>query len=121
MAILDSPMRTELDQASHAVSAYFSGMRASSCADLGEHGLDLTDEDPEVLLDLFQRPGRDVAVEVAGEGDLVADLGLVVVDPGVGDVRQDFAGEVLLDVLGQRARSRCRAAPGRVRGCPWSR
>jgi hypothetical protein len=46
--------------------------------------------------------GGRVAVKVAGEGDLVADLALVVVDPGVRHVWQNLAGEVLLDVLGKR-------------------
>ena len=76
--------------------------RASSCTDLGEHGLDLTHEDTEVLLDFVEGPWGDVPVEVARERDLVADLGLVVVDPRIRHVGQDFAGEVLLDVLGQR-------------------
>jgi hypothetical protein len=43
-------------------------MRATSCAHLGKHGLNLTDEDAEVFLDLFEGPGPDVIVEVTGEG-----------------------------------------------------
>ena len=43
-----------------------------------------------------------VFIEVAGEGDLVADFGLGVVDPGVGGVGDDFALEVCLDILAER-------------------
>lgn len=53
----------------------------------------------KVFLNFLEWPWRHVAIEVAGEWDLVADLGLVVVDPGVRDVGQDFTGEVLLDLL----------------------
>ena len=48
-------------------------------------------------VDLGEGSGWDVSVEVAGEGDFVADLGLVVVDPGVGYVGVDFGGEVVVD------------------------
>ena len=43
-----------------------------------------------------------VLVEVAGEGDLVADLGLVGVDVGVSRVGDDFALDVGVDVFGER-------------------
>ncbi|MEZ5211227.1 hypothetical protein [Gordonia sp. (in: high G+C Gram-positive bacteria)] len=46
--------------------------------------------------DLGDRARRLVDVELPGEGDLDADLGLGVVDPGVGDVRVDLGGEVFL-------------------------
>ena len=57
----------------------------------------------EVGVDLRERPGRDVLVEVPGERDLVADLGLLVVDPGVGDMREDLGLEVRLDRRGPAA------------------
>ena len=41
-------------------------------------------------------------VEVPGEGDLVADLGLVVVDPRIGQVRDYFTYEVFFNVIGKR-------------------
>ena len=48
-------------------------------------------------VDLGEGAGWDVLVEVAGEGDLVADLGLGVVHPGVGNIRQHLFGHVVLD------------------------
>ena len=41
--------------------------------------------------------GRDVLVEMSGEGHLVSDFGFVVVDPGVGYVGVYFCGEVVVD------------------------
>jgi hypothetical protein len=48
----------------------------------------------QVGVDLGQRPRRLEDVEVPVERDLVADLGLLVVDPGVGRVGQHLALEV---------------------------
>lgn len=45
--------------------------------------------------------GGRVAVEVAGEGDFLADLGLGLDYPGVADVGEDLAVEVGLDVVGE--------------------
>jgi hypothetical protein len=68
----------------HSVtSASRSWISASSCFDLG--------------VDLGEGSGWDVLVEVAGEGDLVAELGLVVVDPGVGHVGVDLGFDVVVD------------------------
>ena len=44
----------------------------------------------------------DVAVEAPGERYLVADLGLVGVNPCIRHVRQHLAGEVLADVGSER-------------------
>lgn len=43
-----------------------------------------------------------ILVEIAGHGDLVAHLGLAVVDPGIGRVGQNFAGKVGVNILHQR-------------------
>lgn len=43
-----------------------------------------------------------ILVEIAGHGDLVAHLGLAVVDPCVGGVGQDFPGKVGVNILHQR-------------------
>ena len=43
-----------------------------------------------------------ILVEIAGHGDLVAHLGLAVVDPCVGGVGQNFAGKVGVNILHQR-------------------
>ena len=45
---------------------------------------------------------RLILVEIAGHGDLVAHLGLAVVDPCVGGVGQNFAGKVGVNILHQR-------------------
>ena len=66
---------------------------------LREEVLDLGDEPLDVGIDLLERARWGVLVEVPGERDLVADLGLGVVDPGVRDVREDLAGDVPVDVL----------------------
>ena len=43
-----------------------------------------------------------ILVEIAGHGDLVAHLGLAVVDPGIGRVGQNFPGKVGVNILHQR-------------------
>lgn len=43
-----------------------------------------------------------ILVEIAGHGDLVAHLGLAVVDPCVGGVGQNLAGKVGVNILHQR-------------------
>ena len=59
-------------------------------------------------LDLLQRPGRNVLVEMPRQRDFIADLpNLAVlfgpsyrfVDPGIGNVRLYFAVEILVDAL----------------------
>ena len=59
--------------------------------------MDLGFELLDLGVDLGEGAGWDVLVEVAGERDLVADLGLGVVDPGVVDVGVDLGLEVVLD------------------------
>ena len=59
---------------------------ASSSRHLAKELLDLGLQVAQLSVDFGQGARGSVDVEVAGEGDLVADLGLVVVDPGVGDV-----------------------------------
>lgn len=43
-----------------------------------------------------------ILVEIAGHGDLVAHLGLAVVDPCIGGVGQNFPGKVGVNILHQR-------------------
>lgn len=43
-----------------------------------------------------------VLIEGAGEGDLVAHLGLALVDPGIRVIGQDFPGEIGVHILVQR-------------------
>ena len=45
---------------------------------------------------------RLILVEIASHGDLVAHLGLAVVDPGIGGVGQNFPGKVGVNILHQR-------------------
>jgi len=53
-------------------------------------GLDLGFEVLDLLGDLLDRPGWCVDIELPGEGDLEADLGLGVVDPRIRDVGPDL-------------------------------
>lgn len=69
----------------------------TSLRDLSQQLLDLCFQLFDLGVDLFEGAGWDVFVEVAGEGDLVAGLGLVVVDPGVRDVGVDLGGEVVVN------------------------
>jgi hypothetical protein len=64
---------------------------------LEDLGFDLFD----VGVDLVKGAGWLVAVEDAGEGDLVAEFGLGVVGPGVGGVWEDFGLEVVVDAVGE--------------------
>ena len=50
-----------------------------------------------VRTDFVKRAQRLRFIEVAGEGDFVADLGLAFVYPRVGRVRQNFAADECLD------------------------
>jgi len=54
--------------------------------ELPQHRADLVGDDLEVGVDGCERARRLEDVEVAVERDLVADLGLLVVDPVVGSV-----------------------------------
>ena len=45
----------------------------------------------------MKRSGWGIGVEVAGEGDFVADLSFGGVMPGIGYVRVDFKSEVVID------------------------
>lgn len=56
----------------------------------------------DALGDLVGRLDLLVLVEGAGEGDLIAHLGLALVDPGLRVIGQDFTGKVCVDVLIQR-------------------
>ena len=56
----------------------------------------------DALGDLVGRLNLLVLIEGAGEGDLVAHLGLALVDPGIRVIGQDFTGKVCVDVLVQR-------------------
>jgi hypothetical protein len=58
----------------------------------------------DVGRDLLKQPWRLVTIEVADQRDLITDLGFALVDPRVGNVRQDFALEVFLDAFFQRHR-----------------
>ena len=58
--------------------------------DFGFEGFDF-------VVDVLEGAGWGVGVEVAGEGDFVADLGFGGVVPGVGDVGVDFCLEVVVD------------------------
>ena len=60
----------------------------------------------------------DVAVEAPGERYLVADLGLVGVNPCIRHVRQHLAGEVLADVGSERNVLGVTKGRGRVRVRP---
>ena len=70
-----------------------------SYANLFEQRENLAFQRFDIGLDLFQRPLRFVAVKVAIERDLVTDPGFAFVDPRIGDVREDFALEVVFDLL----------------------
>ena len=48
------------------------------------------------------RAGRRIFIKIAGEGDLVADLALALVDPGIGGKGQHLAGKVGLYVFLER-------------------
>ena len=69
-----------------------------SLLDLLQEVEDLGHKFVEIGVDFRQQTGRYERVEVPGERDLVSDLGLGVVDPGVGHVGKDFPFEVVLDL-----------------------
>jgi len=97
--------------------------QASSLRQPSNHREDAVGDAFEFRVDIGQRARRLEDVEVAVEGDLVADLGFVGVDPGVGSVGQHLAFEVGLDVLAERDISG--VAQGGVGdgvclwSCPW--
>ena len=96
----------------------------NSLRQLPDHLHDPVGDAFQFRVDLGQFARRLEHVEVPVEGDLVADLGFVVVDPGIGDVRQDFPLEVRRRYLRSAAHPRCRAAWCRAWAglsfCPWS-
>ena len=92
-----------------------------SLSHLRQEALDFGLEFLQFGVDLGERPGWRVDVEVAGEGDLVADLGLVVVDPSIRDMWQDLAASCTRRCPRRAARSRCRAGPGLASGLPLGR
>ena len=49
--------------------------------------------------DGFRGFGRLIFIEIAGHGNLIAHLGLGLVDPGVRHIRQDLPGKVGVDIL----------------------
>ena len=73
-----------------SASRYTGRLRSDCGKELG----DLRFEGPQVGFDDFEGSGRFGDVEVAVEGDLVADLRLVVINPSVRNVEQDFASRV---------------------------
>ena len=64
-----------------------------SFRDLGEQALGLLLQREDVGADLGEGAELGRLVEVAGEADFVADLGVGLDDPGVGRVGQDFAAD----------------------------
>ena len=122
-------------------SLEFQACRPCSPRHLAEQLLNLFLELPDLGVDLLERPRRDVAVEVPGERDLVAELRLGVVDPGVAGRRAAPRPRCTRRRRGGRARSRAarsgrarrrrarrgaaagrsrgRAAPGRARASPF--
>ena len=91
---------------------------------LGQHPHDVRLDGADVGLDLLQRAGRGVAVEVAVEVDLVADdadLAVLLVAPGACRSRRRGRGASprarrTPPPARRGGRSRCRAARGRARG-----
>ena len=80
---------------SHSVSTEppinsFGDLCTSSDLDFGLQALDLG-------VDFLEGAGWGVGVEVAGEGNFVADLGFGGVVPGVGDVGVDFGSEIVIN------------------------
>ena len=73
--------------------------RAYHCLDLIQKLLYLGFQTLDFVVDLVEWSGWGVGVEVAGEGDFVADFGFVGVVPGVGDVGVDFFLEVVVDCV----------------------
>lgn len=71
----------------------------NSLRQLPDHGDDTVGDSFEFGVDFIELAGGLEDVEVAVEGDFVADLGFVVVDPGIGDVGEDFPLEVVVDVF----------------------
>jgi hypothetical protein len=67
-----------------------------------DYGEDAVCDTFELGVDFGQRARGLEDVEVAVEGDFVADFGLVVVVPGVGGVGEDFAREVGVHIFGER-------------------
>ena len=68
-------------------------MRLPPSDDLAEQAFGFLLDGQDVGADLVERAQRLRLVEVAGEADLVADLGGGLVDPGVGRVGQHFAAD----------------------------
>ena len=60
------------------------GSAGNSFRQPADHGQDAVGDAFQFSIDLGQRARRLEDVEVPVEGDFVADLGLVVVDPGIG-------------------------------------
>jgi len=67
-----------------------------------DHRQDAVGDDLQFGVDLGQIARRLENVEVPVERDFVANFRLLVVDPGIGSVRQHFTLEVGLHVLAQR-------------------
>ena len=67
-----------------------------------QQGHDASGDSLQFGIDLLQRTRRLEDVEMPIEGNLVADFGLLVVDPGVRRMRQDFALEVDFHIFTER-------------------
>ena len=55
----------------------------------------------QVIVDLIEAAWRDVFIEVAVEGDFVANLVFFAVHSSIWQVRQHFALEVIVDIVAQ--------------------
>jgi hypothetical protein len=67
-----------------------------------DHRLDPIGHDQQIGIDFGERAGRFIDVEMPVERNFIADFGLVLIDPGIGRMGQDFALEIGGDVLRQR-------------------
>ena len=86
----------------HAAGLVFRIAWESSFRQPPDHVQDAVGDAFQLGVDLAQRARRLEDVEVAVERDFVADLGLLVVDPRIRHVGQDFTLEIGLHVLAQR-------------------
>ncbi len=89
----------------------------SSSRDLGQQPLDLVLQRLDLGVDLLQRPRRHVLVEMPRQRDLVSDLGALVIDPGIRNVRQHLVPHVVIDgrPILQRREPLCRVLVERHR------
>src|SRR5581483_10441780 len=72
---------------------------SNSTVKLPNHRNDLARDGFQVCINLFEWTRRSEYVKLAVEGNLVADLRLLMVDPRVGKVGQNLAVEVGVNLL----------------------